>query len=122
MQMRSYLESATPPHLVIVFSSFRAVQFFIFSHVSNLMYSFSLSQVVPSYTHVKHNEETSLIDLALLSTLTKDYSCKTISPLGNSDHTGIALLVETGRETINRQSGSRKVWQYIYADFGRAND
>ena len=48
--------------------------------------------------------------------------CKTISPLGNSDHTGIALLVETGRETINRQSGSREIWQYIYADFGRAND
>ena len=33
---------------------------FLFSHVSNLMYSFSLSQVVPSYTHVKHNEETPL--------------------------------------------------------------
>ena len=53
-------------------------QHHLFSHVSDIMYSFSLVQVVPSFTHVSPNGSTSLIDLALLSDISCLQSCTTL--------------------------------------------
>ena len=39
-------------------------QHHLFSHLRDILYSFSLEKVVPSFTHVSPHGSTSLIDLA----------------------------------------------------------
>ena len=64
---------------------------YLFSYVSDILYSFSLCQVVPSYTHISPNGTKSLIDLALLWNTEHLQHCTTIPPLSTSDHLGISL-------------------------------
>ncbi len=45
-------------------------QHYLFSHASDILYSFSIVQVVPSFAHLSTNGSTSLIDLALAICLT----------------------------------------------------
>ena len=86
------------------------------------MYTFSLSQVVPSYTHVAPNGHLSLIDLALLSNPAQVALCNTISPLGTSDHLGIELLLKVHSTNPSQRCVTRKVWQFENADFDKANE
>ena len=62
--------------------------------LSNLMQSFSLTQVVPEATHINPNGTATLIDLALLSTPSLLQSCAIIPPIGNSDHNGFLLRLK----------------------------
>ena len=58
----------------------------MFSHLNNLLCNFSLTQVVPSFSHVSPNGSKSLIDLALLADVSQLLNCSTIPPLSSSDH------------------------------------
>ena len=86
------------------------------------MYTFSLSQVVPFYTHVAPNGHLSLIDLACLSNPAQVVLCNTISPLGTSDHLGIELSLKVHSTNTCQQSVTRNVWQFENADFEKANE
>ena len=62
---------------------------------------FSITQIVPSYTHVSPNGNISLIDLALLSDTNDLNHCCTIPPLSNSDHLGITISLKWIANTQN---------------------
>ena len=61
------------------------------NHIDNILQSFSLSQVVTEPTHIKHNGNSSLIDLGLMSAPETLSNCTTVPPLVNSDHLGILI-------------------------------
>ena len=84
--------------------------------------SFSLLQVVPSYTHVAPNGLQSLIDLALLSESSTNYVCETICPLGNSDHAGITLSIKMNHMAPTYRPKNRLVWIFDSADFTQAHN
>jgi len=94
----------------------------LFHKLSDILYSFSLEQVVPSYTHVSPNGSTSLIDLALLSTPRLLHDWSVIPPLANSDHLGLLLEVKWKSATKQARSQNRTVWRYAQADFQRARE
>jgi len=93
-----------------------------FSHITNFMHMFSLSQVVDTSTHLSHNGHPSLIDLVFVSSIHSLLECVVIPPL---------YLTPT---TLDCQSYCRhcyapwrslvcwKVWRDKHADFERAND
>ena len=85
---------------------------YLFSYVSDILYSFSLCQVVPLYTHISPTGTKSLIDLALLSTTEHLQHCTTVPPLSTSDHLGISLVLTWKSRTAN-PCKSRRVWLYI---------
>ena len=93
----------------------------LFPHLNHIVHCFSLTQVVPSYTHVHPNGAKSLIDLALLSDLSKLSHCEIISPLGSSDHYGITLVLNMQRNRYHSKP-SRLVWVYDQADFDKARN
>ena len=125
-QLFSFLESLSPTQ----FSTFLLLGDFnidflkphhpLFHKLSDILYSFSLEQVVPSYTHVSPNGSTSLIDLAFLSTPTLLRSCSVIPPLANSDHFGLLLDIKWKTNTKQARSEKRKIWRYAHADFQKA--
>ena len=51
---------------------------FLYSRLTNILHSFSLTQVVEGHTHVSPNGNTSLIDLALISNMSQFQDCETI--------------------------------------------
>lgn len=89
-------------------------------HLNHVVHSFSLTQVVSSFTRVHHNGTKSLIDLAFLSDVSKLSSCETISSLGSSDHRGISLSLNMRPK--HRSGHSRLVWLYDQADFNKARN
>ena len=91
---------------------------YLFSYITDILFLFSLTQVVPSYTHVSPNGNTSLIDLALLSDTNDLNHCCTIPPLSNSD-LGITISLKWIANT-KHYSKSRCVWLYGNADFNKA--
>lgn len=92
---------------------------YLFSHVSNILDSFSLCQVVPSYTHISATGTRSLIDLAFLLNTEHLQHCTTIPPLSTSDHLGI-LLVLTWKLRAATPCNTRKVWLYKEGNYERA--
>ena len=97
-------------------------QHHLFSHLRDILYSFSLHQVVPSFTHVSPNGNKSLIDLALLSEPSCLQSCTTIPPLLSSDHLGVSLAIKWKTPTKVIGSKPRHIWIYKNADFSKACD
>ena len=92
----------------------------LFSHVSDILYNFSLVQVVPSFTHVSPNGSTSLIDLALLSDISCLQSCTTLPPLSSSDHLGVSLGIKWKAPSRTTRCKPRRIWNYRDADFSKA--
>ena len=125
-QLFSFLESLSPTQ----FSTFLLLGDFNidflkphhphFHKLSDILYSFSLEQVVPSYTHVSPNGSTSLIDLAFLSIPTLLRSCSVIPPLANSDHFGLLLDIKWKTNTKQARSEKCKIWRYAHADTQKA--
>ena len=65
-----------------------------YTHLSDFMTSFSLSQVVTSPTHFSHCGHPSLIDLVFVSNLSHFSTCSIISQLANSDHLGLCVTMK----------------------------
>ena len=97
-------------------------QHFMFSHLNNILCSFSLTQVVPSFTHVSPSGSKSLIDLALLADKSHLQSCSTIPPLSSSDHLGVSLTVKWKSRLETTRTNPRRIWMYKNADFSKACD
>ena len=96
-------------------------QHFMFSHLNNLLCNFSLTQVVPSFTHVSPNGSKSLIDLALLADVSQLLNCSTIPPLSSSDHLGVSLSVKWGTCQKDTHTKPRHIWIYKNADFAKTH-
>ena len=77
-------------------------------------------QVVPEPTHSSPNGSSSLIDLALVSDVSKLSSCIVIPPLSTSDHNGLQLELKWKKGNPIRNK-PRKIWRYKFADFEAAN-
>ena len=93
---------------------------FLYPKLSNILQSFSLSQVVQDTTHNTRNGSETLIDLALVSSADHVKDCSVIPPLLNSDHNGILLKLkwkQGGQQTLSHK---RKIWRYAHADFVKA--
>ena len=93
---------------------------YLFSYVSGILYSCSLCQVAPSYTHISPTGTKSLIDLALLSNTEHLQHCTTIPPLSTSDHLGISLVL-TWKARATNPCKSRRVWLYKEGNYTRAS-
>ena len=93
----------------------------LYSHVSNLMNTFSLSQVVDTPTDCSHNGHPSLIDLVFVLNINRLLECTVIPPLSNSDHLGLSVTLQHCH-MIPQIAVRRKVWRYKHANFERAND
>ena len=88
---------------------------------TNIVNSFSLTQVVPSNTHFSPSGAGSLIDLAFISCQSSLYSCSTIPPLGTSDHYGFELALKWKLPNVSKTQ-PRTIWRYDHADFQTANE
>ena len=94
---------------------------FLFSHISDIMNCLSLTQVVPSYTHLSPDGKKTLIDLAMVSDKNCLRYCTTVSPLSTSDHLGVSLAIQWKTMSCRQNvSKPRRVWLYDSADFANA--
>ena len=66
----------------------------LFSKLSSFLQSFVLTQVVPQPTHFNSSGSSTLIDLVLLSVPSQLVNCNVITPLGNSDHSGVDVTLK----------------------------
>ena len=94
---------------------------FMFSHLNNLLCNFSLTQVVPSFTHGSTNGSKSLINLALLADVSQLLNCATIPPLSSSDHLGVSLSFKWGTCQKDTHTNRRCIWIYKNAEFPKAH-
>ena len=84
----------------------------LYKHLTNILNSFSLIQVVKEPTHFSSEGSSSLIDLVIMSAPQSLHECVTIPPLANSDHLGISLQVKSNIQThvcVNK----RVIWRLI---------
>ena len=81
----------------------------------------SLTQVVPSYTHISPTDIPSLLDYALLLNTAQLQHCETIPPLSTSDHLGISLTL-TLKSLAATICKFCKVWFYREGDYERARE
>ena len=82
------------------------------------MCNFSLSQVVPSHTHISPSGTHSLIDLAFISDVNH---CTTIPSLVSADHLGISLSVNL-KPSMAKPCKPRKIWLYKNGNYSRARE
>jgi len=80
---------------------------------------FSLTQVVTKWTHSSQSGNSSLIDLALVSSPPQSVTCTTIPPLANSDLNGLKLTASHKTIAQHLHTKRQTVWQYAHADFFR---
>ena len=95
---------------------------FCIQKLSNILQSFSLSQVVRDMTHNTGNGFGTLIDLALVSSTDHVNDCSVIPPLQSSDHNGILLKLKWKQGGNQTFSHKRKIWRYAHADFLKAEN
>ena len=75
--------------------------YFLYSHLCNILSSFSLKQVVDGYTHSSPNGSVSCIDLALVSNMSQLRKCEVIPPLTDYDHGHSGLQVSMSWKEIH---------------------
>ena len=92
-----------------------------YTHLSDFMTSFSLSQVVTSPTHFSHCGHPSLIDLVFVSNLSYFSTCSIIPQLANSDHLGLCVTMRCLHMSYY-PACRRQVWRYKHANFERASE
>ena len=90
-------------------------QTFLYSHVNDLLCNFSLTDVVPSFTHVSSNGRQLLIDLDMVSEVTHLQSCTTIPP-------GVSLTIKWKSRSKAVCTNLWHIWMYKKADFSKAQD
>ena len=81
-----------------------------------------VTQVVQSGTHVDASGLTTLIDLIFVSNLSLLDLCSVIPPLGNSDHSGLQLIMRfnSRKKFTHKSEGRHMLWQYDQGDYTRA--
>ena len=89
------------------------------NHHKDILYSFSLSQVVAEPTRLRNDDSSSLIDLVLMSAPENLSECETVPPLANSDHLGISVKLTHPRAQPTYRK-RRTIWRYDHADFSTA--
>ena len=92
----------------------------LYSHLCNIMYSFSLSQVVMEPTHLIPNGQSSLIDLVFMSSPQVLTECCMIPQLDNSDHLGLHVILQEQSTVQHVRHTRRFIWRYSHADFEMA--
>ena len=95
---------------------------FMYSHLIDSLCSFSLTQVVPSFTHESPWGSRTLIDLALLADVSNLLSCLTVPPLSSSDHLGVSIVLKCSSSRRSVSTTLRCVWMYHNADFSQVPD
>ena len=95
-----------------------------FCKLNTILQYFSLTQVVQTPTHF-NSGSSSLIDLALVSSVDQVLQCSTVPQLGDHDkcsfHLGISLILKCKSIVQQVKQPPRKIWRYDLADFNRAN-
>ena len=95
-----------------------------FCKLNTILQYFSLTQVVQTPTHFSSGSS-SLIDLALVSSVDQVLQCSTVPQLGDHDkcsfHLGISLILKCKSIVQQVKQPPRKIWRYDLADFNRAN-
>ena len=91
------------------------------SHLSVILNSFCMSQVVNSPTHIAPNGRESLIDLALISDPASFQYCHVFPPTSNSDHRVVSCHFTHQLVSFCKRN-RRTVWIYSKADFTRASE
>ena len=90
----------------------------LYQRLLTILSSFSLTQVVPSPTHTSCTGNSTLIDLALVSSPAK-VNCSVIPPIGTSDHLGVKLTIKTS--AASKHTGAQRlIWRYSAADWEKA--
>ena len=87
-------------------------------HRTNILNSFSLTQVIKEPTYFSSEGSSSLIDLVIMLATHSLHECVTIPRLANSDHLGISLKVKSNIQTHVRVN-KRVIWWYAHVDFDR---
>ena len=93
----------------------------LFSKLSTFLQSFVLTQVAPQPTHFNSSGSSTLIDLVLLSVPSQLVNCNVITPLGNSDHSGVDVTLKWSRNARPVKASKQTIWRYAHADFAKAN-
>ena len=89
---------------------------FLFSHLQDILLSFSLTQAVSSHTYISLSGTPSLLDLAMLSNPEQLQQYSTIPPLSVSDHLGFSLTLRL-KTRVAKPCKSRMVWLYWQGDY-----
>ena len=92
---------------------------YLYKHLMYCLSPFSFHQIVQSGTHQSSSGNSSLIDLVFVSGTSQMCSCSIISPLANSDHSGIELKFLPVM-TTRKPSHQRVIWRYDQGDYQKA--
>ena len=92
----------------------------MYSTLSNLMNTFSLTKVVTTPTRICPNGQSSLIDLVFMSSPDSLSLCSSMPCLGSADHQGLCIVIQRAMSTPHTQLGKRTIWRYAHADFDHA--
>ena len=80
--------------------------------LTNILQSFSLTQVVLMSTHAATNGTATLIDLAPLPEPSQLLDCSVIPPLGTSDHNEVSLNLKWKPSSQGVRTHKRPIWRY----------
>ena len=92
-----------------------------YTHLSDCMTMFSLSQVATSPTHSSHCGNPSLIELVFVFDLSDFSTCSIIPQLANSDHLGLCVTMRWQHMSYY-PACHRQLWRYKHANFERASE
>ena len=90
---------------------------FLYSHLNNILHSFSLHQVVEGHTHISPSGNASHIDLAPVANLPQLHKCSIVPPLANSDHSGLEMCMKWRNIRRPAASSKRVVWKICTSRF-----
>ena len=92
---------------------------YLYSHINDIMLSFSLTQIVTSPTRISPSGNSSLIDLAMVSNTEHLKQCTLIPPLSTFDHLGLCITLQW---KVHRAatSKSKRIWLYKHGNFDMA--
>ena len=96
------------------------------THLSSIISTFVLTQVVQEPTHIGHNNISSLIELVFMSAPQTLAECAIVLPLlhsGNTSryHLGVSLKVNCCSNITQPWHKRRVIWSYNLADFQKAS-
>ena len=92
----------------------------LFSHVNDILLSFSLTQIVSSPTRISSSGNSSFIDLAMVADTEHLKQCILTLLLSTTDHLGLSITLQLKVHHATARK-PRKVWFYKHGDFEMAS-